>query len=78
MLTRFDYPPVGDEEAYENARPQPATEHGSFRLTYEDGSRSYELVVLSGPLPFATEKGSPARYRRVRSSDIPAPNLVTD
>lgn len=78
MLTRFDYPPVGDEEAYENARPQPATEHGSFRLTYEDESRSYELVVLSGPLPFATEKGSPARYRRVRNSDIPAPNLVTD
>lgn len=78
MLTRFDYPPVSDEEAYENVRPQPATEHGSFRLTYEDGSRSYELVVLSGPLPFATEKGSPALYRRVRNSDIPAPNLVTD
>ena len=78
MLTRFDYPPVGDEEAYENARPQPATERGSFRLTYKDGSRSYDLVVLSGPLPFATEKGSPARYSPVRSNDIPAPSLVTD
>ena len=71
MLTRFDYPPVGDEEAYEKAKPVPATESGSFRLTYKGESRSYDLVVLSGSLPFATEKGSPARYSPVR-------NLVTD
>ena len=76
MLTRFDYPPVGDEEAYEKAKP--ATERGSFRLTYKDGSRSYNLTVLSGPLPFATEKGSPARYSSVRNDDIPIPDLVTD
>ncbi len=71
MLTRFDYPPVGDDEAYEKAKPVPATESGSFRLTYKGESCSYDLVVLSGSLPFATEKGSPARYSPVR-------NLVTD
>ena len=72
MLTRYDYPPVGDEEAYEKAKPVPSTESGSFRLTRKNDEADYELTILSGdPKFFGGEPGHPVRYSPVR-------NLVTD
>ena len=72
MLTRYDYPPVGDDEAYEKAKPVPSTESGSFRLTRKNDEADYELTILSGdPKFFGGEPGHPVRYS-------PARNLVTD
>ena len=72
MLTRYDYPPVGDEEAAKNAKPVPSTESGSFRLTRKNDEADYELTILSGdPKFFGGEPGHPVRYS-------PARNLVTD
>ena len=63
MLTRYDYPPVGDDEAYEKAKPVPSTESGSFRLTRKNDEADYDLTILSGdPKFFGGEPGHPAHY----------------
>ena len=75
MLTRYDYPPVGDDEAYEKAKPVPSTESGSFRLTRKNDEAGYDLTILSGdPRFFVSKSGHPAHYTfsRYEIDDAPA------